>query len=164
MRKFASDVLVRDSRRLTNLFARPSPVALQNRFLEERLIHRSGKGEPMRSKSEVIIANELAAAGVDYEYELRFVRRRRAKTRWPDFTIQATTPAGHLYLWEHCGMLSVPEYAERWQRKREWYVVQGVQPLEAGGGDRAALIVTEDDESGGIDSYEIKQKIAEIFG
>jgi hypothetical protein len=41
----------------------------------------------MRSKSEVIIADQLIAAGVDYEYEAPLLGADGA-TRWPDFTIE----------------------------------------------------------------------------
>jgi hypothetical protein len=91
-------------------------------FLEERLIHRSGKGEPMRAKSEVIIADALAAADVVYEYEVPLIGTD-GKTRWPDFTIHDDA-TGVRYYWEHCGMLSVPEYADRWQLKLSWYAEQ----------------------------------------
>jgi ATP-dependent exoDNAse (exonuclease V) alpha subunit len=162
LRKFASEYYSETSGRITNLFAPPSPVRLQDRFLEERLIHRSGKGEPMRSKSEVIIADALAAAGVEYEYEQPLVGAD-GRTRWPDFTVTEDS-SGITYVWEHCGMLSVPEYADRWKRKVKWYGEQGVLTAAEGGGERATLIVTEDDEKGGIDAFAIKRHIEQVFG
>jgi hypothetical protein len=161
IRKFSSDYYSETGRRLTNLFRPPSPVKLKDRFLEEHLIHRSSKDEPMRSKAEVIIADALAAASVEYEYEVPFIGLD-GKTRWPDFTIEHDA-SGITYLWEHCGMLGVPEYAERWERKLEWYGTQGVRPMEDGGGDRATLIITTDDESGGTNSAEIHRLIGEVF-
>ena len=115
----------------------------------------------MRSKSEVIIADSLAAAGVDYQYEVP-ITGTDGKTRWPDFVIEDDA-SGVTYYWEHCGMLAVPEYAERWSRKLDWYRQQKVLPLEEGGGDRATLIITEDDVSGGIDSAKIRALIGEVF-
>ena len=55
--------------RLTNLFAPPTPVKVGEKFLEDRLIHRTARGEAVRSKSEVIIANLLHAKNVEYLYE-----------------------------------------------------------------------------------------------
>ena len=87
LRKFASDYYSETKGRLTNLFVPPELTMLEDRFLEARLIHKSGRGEPMRSKSEVIIADQLAAAGIDYEYEVPLVAPS-GSTRWPDFTIE----------------------------------------------------------------------------
>jgi AAA domain/UvrD-like helicase C-terminal domain len=161
LRRYASDYYSETGRRSTNLFVSPKPVQIEDRFLEERLIHRSGKGEPMRSKSEVIIAECLATAGIDYQYEVPLTGTD-GKTRWPDFMIQDDA-SGVTYYWEHCGMLTVPEYAERWERKLCWYREQDILPLETGGGEGGTLIVTRDDIRGGISSDEIKQLIEATF-
>ena len=57
------------ARRLTNLFEAPEPVQVGQRVYDNKHINRSRRGELMISKSEVIIANELSAAGIVYEYE-----------------------------------------------------------------------------------------------
>ncbi len=75
-----------------------------------------------------------------------------------DFTIEDAA-TGELYLWEHLGMLGDPHYAEAWERKREWYATSGVLPLVQGGGPNGALVTTEDDERGGIDSAAIDELI-----
>jgi hypothetical protein len=49
--------------------ARTQPVEIDGRFYEEKLIHRTSRREMVRSKSEVIIADRLAAHGIDYAYE-----------------------------------------------------------------------------------------------
>lgn len=162
LRSYASDYFSDTKRRLTNLFVAPSLTKLDDRFLEERLIHRSSRGEPMRSKSEVIIADRLAAAGIDYEYEVPLVAPD-GTTRWPDFTIEDADSGRTLY-WEHCGMLGDPDYRRRWERKREWYRSQGILPVAENPSATRALVVTEDDERGGIDSHEITQLIDTLFG
>ena len=86
LKRFASDYFSETKRRLTNLFAPPSPVQIRDRFFEEKLIHRSARAEPMRSKSEVIIADALTAAGVPYEYETPLVLGNEMRS--PDFTIE----------------------------------------------------------------------------
>jgi hypothetical protein len=159
--KYASDQYSEMKSRLTNLFVAPSVVQVGDRYLEERLIHRSSRGEPMRSKSEVIIADQLAAAGIEYEYETKF-DGLDGTTRLPDFTI-VDDDRGRTYYWEHCGMLSDPGYARKWASKLEWYRAQQVLPQEDGGGDRGTLIVTEDDKKGGISSEAIKELIASLF-
>ena len=56
-------------------------------------------------------------------------------------------------------MLTDPGYADAWQRKKQWYADNGI---EEGGGEFASLIVTQDDEHGGIDSSEVAAKVQEI--
>jgi hypothetical protein len=162
LRRFASDYFSETKRRLTNLFVPPRLTAIQDRFLEERLIHKSSRGEPMRSKSEVIIADQLAAAGIDYEYEVPLVAPD-GSTRWPDFTIE-DADTGRTVYWEHCGLLGVPEYDERWARKQAWYRTQGIVSDEGSEpGAAHLLVVTEDDERGGISSQAIKELIEKVF-
>ncbi|ATY83834.1 RNA helicase [Kyrpidia spormannii] len=160
--KYSSDYFSDTARRLTNLFERPMPTAIGDVLLEDNLIHKSGKGEPMRSKSEVIIADALASAGIQYHYELP-LRGTDGQIRYPDFTIEDDN-RGITYYWEHCGMLYNPQYRERWERKLQWYRSQNILPIEEGGGERGTLIVTQDDENGGISSHEIKQLIQDIWG
>ena len=140
-------------RRLTNLFGPPSPIAVKDTFLEENLIHRSANGEPMRSKSEVIIANELLNAGVSYSYE-QPLSATDGTTRYPDFTIE-DAESGITYYWEHCGMLHVEQYRQRWEQKLVWYRKQNILPVE----EEGKLIVTVDSDRGGIDSQGIKALI-----
>lgn len=161
LKRFASDYFSETKRRLTNLFAPPSPVLIRDRFFEEKLIHRSGRGEPMRSKSEVIIADALAAAKVPYEYETPLILG--GERRSPDFTIE-DPDTGRTYYWEHCGMLTDAGYARRWQAKQQWYRENGVLPEEEGGGPQGTLVVTEDDEKGGFDSAAVHKKIEDLFG
>jgi hypothetical protein len=161
LKRFASDYFSETKRRLTNLFAPPSPVQIRDRFFEKNLIHRSRRGELMRSKSEVIIANELDTAGVPYEYDTPLVLS--GEMRSPDFTIE-DADTGRTHYWEHCGMLTDAGYARRWAAKQHWYRENGVLPEEEGGGPKGTLVVTEDDEKGGIDSAAVHQKIQELFG
>ena len=91
--------------RLTNLFTPPNPRAVDEKkkvFLEERLIHITARGDLVRSKSEVIIADHLNRAGVRYAYERELAIGGSIK--YPDFTIE-DEDTGTSYYWEHCGML-----------------------------------------------------------
>jgi hypothetical protein len=146
------------ARRYTNLLRDPQPQDVGGGlFLEANLIHRTSNGTLVRSKSEVIIADALSAAGVEFAYEKEFLGHD-GSLRLPDFTI-VDAATGESYIWEHLGMLSNPQYAQAWERKQAWYAASGV---EGGGGDTATLIVTTDDERGGIDSAEVQAKVQEI--
>jgi hypothetical protein len=162
LRQYASPKASETARRLTNLFSNPIPIRVDDVFLEEGLIHCSSKGTPMRSKSEVIIADALTDKGVDYDYELPFIGSD-GQVRYPDFTVE-DAESGITYLWEHCGLLNDESYLRRWESKLAWYREQGVLPREEGTGSRATLIITKDTPKGGIKSQEIHSIIKEIWG
>jgi hypothetical protein len=88
--------------------------------------HRTIRGELLRSKSEVVIANCLNSIGLHYEYErgLEGTVDQGRRLR-PDFTIIGRT--GKVVLWEHLGMLDHPAYAEHWHRKLAWYAHNGFE-------------------------------------
>jgi hypothetical protein len=160
LRKYSSDDRSETARRLTNLFLAPSPIEVDGRFFEENLIHRTMRGEMVRSKSEVIIANALAAKGVDYAYERPLTIE--GVTKYPDFTIE-DMESGATFYWEHCGMLHVPTYRRRWQAKLDWYRQHGICMQEDGVGDRGTLIVTRDEPNGSIDSAGISKTIVKVL-
>ena len=107
------------ARRMTNLFVDPAPVQVKvgqhDRFLEDGLIHRTRRGDLVRSKSEVIIADGLLAQGIrDYIYERPLVGPDGIP-RYPDFTIE-DAESGITVYWEHLGLLEDPTYADRWKK------------------------------------------------
>ena len=161
MLRVSSEQYSDSAKRLTNLFAPPNPVAIGDRLLEDRLIHRTARGEAVRSKSEVIIANLLDAAGVDYRYEEKL--EIDGVTKFPDFTID-DDDTGVKYYWEHLGMLSDERYRRRWNEKLKWLRGHGIVPREEGGGEEGTLIVTRDSDDGGIDSEAVSKLIGELFG
>lgn len=161
LRKYSSDDRSETARRLTNLFIAPSPVAIDGRFFEEYLIHRTARGEMVRSKSEVIIADHLANKGVEYGYEQPLAIE--GVTKYPDFTVE-DMESGSTYYWEHCGMLHVPSYRRRWEDKLAWYRAHGILPHEEGAGENGTLIVTRDEANGSIDSAKITKLMAEVLG
>ena len=158
--KYSSDDRSEIAQRLTNIFAKPSPIEIEGRFFEDKLIHRTARGEMVRSKSEVIIANLLASRGVDYSYEEPL--SMGGSTKYPDFTID-DAESGETFYWEHCGMLHLPGYGEGWERKIQWYKDHDVLPKDEGGGENGSLIVTRDDENGSIDSAEIDAIVKKLF-
>lgn len=160
LRKFSSDDRSETARRLTNLFYAPSPIAIDGRFYEEHLIHRTARGEMVRSKSEVIIADHLARRGVEYGYEQALTIE--GETKYPDFTIE-DAELGLTVYWEHCGMLHVPSYRRRWEEKLAWYRAHGIVPHGEGAGSRGSLVITRDNPNGSIDSSEITRVLEEVL-
>ena len=71
----------------------------------------SDKGERMRSKSEVLIANALNKYKIPYKYE-RPVVRKNGELLYPDFTILDTKRRKEVY-WEHLGKLDDMSYLTR---------------------------------------------------
>lgn len=169
LQKLATDENAVIPGRFTNLFEKespsllPAPVNVNGKWMDEKFIHRSRRGTPLRSKSEVIIDDALAVRGVEAGYEVPFFSADGLHYRLPDFTIEDQA-IGRTILWEHCGMLSDGGYLRRWESKLRWYRENGVLPLEEGGGERATLVVTYDEENGGIDVRKIDAKIEELFG
>jgi len=160
LRMYSSDDRSETARRLTSLFVAPSPVEINGRFFENNLIHRTARGEFVRSKSEVIIADHLANSGVEYDYEQPLTIE--GVTKYPDFTIE-DMESGLTFYWEHCGMLHVPSYFNRWEEKLRWYRSNGILPSEEGGGRNGTLIITRDESNGGIDSAKITTLIASLL-
>jgi hypothetical protein len=148
------------AKRLTNLFADPEMVEYASTFLEKGLIHRTARGELVRSKSEVIVADLLHSLDLPYSYEQPFAGSD-GSVRYPDFTVD-DAETGRLVLIEHLGMLSQPDYARRWEQKLEWYRKEGVLPFSEGGGARGALVVTS--EGAGIDASAIRKTLSDVLG
>jgi hypothetical protein len=146
-------------RRLTNLFRDPKPVEYVGNFLEDWLIHRTARGELVRSKSEVIIANLLHGLDITYAYEQPFVGRD-GSVRYPDFTIDDAETGQKVFL-EHLGMMAEPAYRRRWQSKLNWYRAQGVLPTEEGGGESGVLVTTTEER--GINSELIQQQLKKLL-
>jgi ATP-dependent exoDNAse (exonuclease V) alpha subunit len=159
LKQYASDKYSETARRLTNLFKPPTIVQVGDRFLEDRLINRTSRGELVRSKSEVVIANLLNDRGINYEYEQQLTISE--VTVYPDFTIE-DDETGITYYWEHCGMLGNKSYRERWERKLRWYRTNDILPDEEGGGNRGTLVVTTDTAAGGIDAAQIQELITRL--
>ena len=96
------------------------------------------KGDLVRSRAERKIANELYNKSISYEYEKRI--SVQGKKVLPDFII---LNKGKIIIWEHLGMLDIPEYASKWERKKLFYesigFVEGIN-----------LIVTTDKSLDGL--------------
>lgn len=115
-------------------------------FRSEERIHRTARGDLVRSKSEVVIADALFYLGCDYQYEEGIADRFGHKVV-PDFVIR--TPRG-TYVWEHAGMMGNADYRQKWEKKVAWYKANGYTR-------DVNLFVTMEDVSSGIDSHEVRE-------
>ena len=93
--------------------------------------------EHVRSKSEVIIANALKAAGVPYRYEFPLLMdKNAADPDFPDYDFCRLHPDFYClnlrtrgeFAWEHFGMMDDPEYAARAAEKLQLYAENGFFP------------------------------------
>lgn len=86
------------------------------------------KGERVRSKSEVIIADSLYKEGIPYRYEYPLHLKGWGMV-YPDFTLLHVGDRKEIY-WEHFGMMDDPEYAEKAIEKIALYEQNGIFPGE----------------------------------
>ena len=115
------------ARRNTNLFQagiRPDDASIdeEDRYAAH-LVHRTTRGELVRSKSELVIANYLHKEGLQYHYERPLLGDAVLGRLRPDFSF--ITDAGDVILWEHLGMLDRDDYRKGWEWKRKWYLDNG---------------------------------------
>ena len=138
-----------------------SILAQRNSNMFEQLVARENKSSipyveglihlMVRSKSEVIIANELISADIKFKYEEMF--NRDGHQCLPDFTF--VDLSDEIIIWEHLGMLTVPEYKTSWEKKLKFYNSIGFIEGEN-------LFTTHDHENGSIDTTEIMKVIDKI--
>lgn len=90
----------------------------------------TARGERVRSKSEIIIADALFRRGIPYRYEyphellLAGARNRKRIVVYPDFTCLNVRTRKE-FVWEHFGMIDVPEYCQNMASKMEMYLMNG---------------------------------------
>lgn len=108
------------------------------------------KGERVRSKSELIIADMLNKEGVSYRYEYPLHLKGFGKV-YPDFTVLNIKKREELF-WEHFGMMDDPEYAEAAVKKIITYEQNGIYPGEK-------LILTYETRKNPINQKVVKQLI-----
>ncbi len=141
------------ARRNTNLFYSAIRERLDVIPYAEYLIHKTERGEMVRSKSELVIANMLFRMGVPYEYERPLDGENIPGRLRPDFSF--VDPAGDLLIWEHLGLLVRDDYRKAWNWKRDWYEKNGYS-------EGKNLFTTADDERGGLDSTVVKAVAEEV--
>ena len=162
IRAYASPKYSEVARRYTNLFQAPDMIPdVDGGFLERRLIHRTARGELVRSISEVVVADALRAEGIDYHYE-KALAGEDGVERYPDFTAEEPATGITVY-WEHLGMLSDPTYRRRWKEKIAWYKKMGLTPDGPENDKGERLVTSRNRPDGAIDSKRIRQQVREVF-
>lgn len=164
LRDFSAPQRSETARRRTNLLQAcrmlEFPQLKGSVFLQEGLIHRTSKGLAVRSKSELIIAEALSNAGIEFEYEKPL--SLGGSTRYPDFTIDDEI-SGRIIFWEHLGMLEREDYRRSWEKKLAWYRSHGVLPADEGAGPNGILVTTRESSSTGFDSSAVQTVIRKQF-
>ena len=115
---------------------------------------RTERGEMVRSKSELIIADTLLRQGVPYRYEYP-VYLEGMGTVYPDFTCLNVRLRREI-LWEHRGLMDDPDYAEKAVRKEHAYLRNGYMP-----GER--LLITSETLRCPLDAGQVRELIATFF-
>jgi len=87
----------------------------------------SKNGTQVRSKTEILIANQLEDYGIPYRYEAELILDNQ--TNYPDFT--SLNPFnGKLTIWEHFGALNQTGYEDSMNSKMNLYTSHGYIPFE----------------------------------
>ena len=86
----------------------------------------TSKGERVRSKSEILIADALTRNKIPYHYEfpLQLKTKNSNIEIHPDF-ICLNLKKRREFIWEHFGMMDSPEYAENFVKKQALYQENG---------------------------------------
>ena len=124
------------------------------RYRWQDLRHKTAKGDKVRSKSEVIIANALQARGLAYRYEEEILVN--GVTLHPDFCV-FDERENRIIFWEHLGMISDEAYRRHVLDRLALYISCGIVP-------GVNLILTFDDADGNIDSLMIERTLDLWFG
>ena len=101
------------------------------------------RGERVRSKSEVIIADSLDAEGVPYRYE-QPIYLEGFNPVYPDFTVLNKRTRKE-YLWEHLGGMDDSDYRDGAMKKLNNYALAGIFPGQE-------LLLTFESESAPLDT------------
>lgn len=111
----------------------------------EGLVHRTLKGECVRSKSEVIIADQLFLKGIEYHYEENL--KLGEEVIAPDFKVGVASRQRFRRI-EHFGLIGNAKYLEECLWKIRLYINHGYIPWED-------IIFTFDSQDGNIDAQQI---------
>ncbi|MBQ6583315.1 MAG: hypothetical protein IJH77_05770 [Mogibacterium sp.] len=122
-------------------------------YRQEGRIYVTLRGDKARSKAEMMIADALFLAGIQYIYEPRMVFN--GVVYHPDFLILSPF-SNKLLIWEHLGMFDDQEYQHRAARKLEDYFAEAFLP-------GVNLILTYESKTMKLDSQTIEDIIQRLF-
>ncbi len=127
-------------------------------FLDESSNHYTAKGERVRSKSEVIIADAFFLEKIPYRYEYPVTLKKAGKgevTLYPDFLCLNLRTREEFY-WEHFGMMDDPDYVQNAIGKLSLYAENGIFPGHK-------LILTMETRKESLNTRDIKRIIQEYL-
>ncbi len=98
-------------------------------FTQDAPEYQTARGERVRSKSEVIIADALSRHQIPYRYEypLKLNKGQLSHTIYPDF-LCLNIHTRREYIWEHFGMMDDPDYAQKATAKLRLYEESCILP------------------------------------
>lgn len=123
-------------------------------FREGAPEYYTDKGERVRSKTEIIIANMLKKHNIPYRYECPMYLKGYG-TIHPDFTVLNMKERKEMYL-EHMGMMDDEEYREEALRRINAYEQNGIFP-----GDR--LVLTHETRNNPVSSLLLEKIVCHYF-
>ena len=126
----------------------------KNPYKPDEAIYETKRGDYVRSKSEVIIADIYYELGIPYRYEAA-IHLKNGKVKYPDFTALKVS-TGKEYYHEHMGLMDDEGYRLINMRKLDEYMKSGINT-----GDN--LILTFESEENPINIPAIRKMIKEIF-
>ncbi len=130
----------------------PAPQGFSSH--QEGLLFQTRRGEFVRSKSELLIADFLYEHGLYYIYEQAYYFNYSTGSSTPDFTV--ISRSGEIYYWEHFGRMDDPEYVQNsFMYKMDRYARDGLFPGKG-------LIITLENQQQPLTSGKIKQ-VAEYY-
>ena len=87
---------------------------------------KTKRGDFVRSKAEMRIADALYEANIPYKMDVEF-GVDNFKSYWVDFQIMNPN-TGEMYYWEHLGMMDNQEYVAKNIKKLDYYASKGLYP------------------------------------
>lgn len=122
-------------------------------------VYTTNKGERVRSKSEVLIANALAQHKIPYRYEYPLKLQRQhngnSTTLYPDF-LCLNLRTRQEFIWEHFGLMDSQEYVSNTVSKLNLYAQNKITPGEK-------LIITMENQTQPLTPAVIEQMINDFL-
>lgn len=94
------------------------------KYMPDKLIYEALPDLFVRSEAERTISEALAKYEIGFYYEKILYSKDKKSFKLPDFTFKHNR---RQFIWEHNGMLSDFDYAQRVEKKRQWYIENGFQ-------------------------------------
>lgn len=126
-----------------------------NPFSVDEKVYETKRGERVRSKSEVLLADMYYEMGIPYKYEYP-VKLYNGKIKYPDFVLLKMPERKQIYH-EHMGLLEEREYRQNNLIKIKEYAKTGIQM-----GDN--LIITFETEYAPLIISDVREMVRNIFG